>query len=108
MLAVVIAALAACGGGESGPFDGALDCEQAWSESYTYEEGMEASLRPIDAMQEWAGATYPEATWSIHVVDARTGTVVIDELEVAVLLVDELPSETFAPMSARGCTDFAP
>ena len=105
---MLIAVLAACGGAESGPFDGSLDCEQAWSESYTYEEGTEAALRPIDAMQEWARNSFTDVSWTIHVVDARTGTVVVEGEEVAVVVVDELPSETFAPVSARGCADFTP
>ncbi len=107
-LATLLVTLAACGSADDGPFDGTLDCDQVWSAVIEVDPQAEASVTPFDAMLEWAGGTYPDAEWSIHVVTARTGTVVIDEQEIALITVEELPTETFAAVGAEGCDGYEP
>ena len=100
--------VAACGSGdasESG-LDGVLDCQpEAWSTTYSYEADAEGSLTPIAAMESWAQA-YMGADYLIEIVDARTGTVVIEGAEIALIKVVELPTETFAATRVSGCEGF--
>lgn len=64
---------------------------------------------PFDAMVEEADALasrYGTADYGIHVIDARTGTMVAGGSEVALLKVAELPTETFLVEQVERCPDF--
>lgn len=64
---------------------------------------------PFDAMVEEADALAPRygaVDYGIHVIDARTGTLVAEGSEVALLKVTELPTETFLVETVERCPDF--
>ncbi len=107
--AIVLLLVVACGSSESPEgFDGAIDCsEAAWSVTIPYLWDHEGEMTPFDAMVDWS-TTYDSHQPSVHVDSARTGTVVIDGSEVAVMQVIELPTETFEVIEAEGCAGFEP
>ena len=102
----VVVAMSACGGGDDSGFDGALDCVgESWTTTFDYATDDEGEITPFAAMEAWT-SIYESFEFTIHVVDARTGTVVVDGAEIAVMQVDELASETFVVVSASGCKGF--
>ena len=107
--AAFLISVAACGSPESPEgFDGSLDCgEGAWSRTVEYERDHEGARTPFDAMVEWSGF-YQDRGHRIHVESSRTGTVVVDGVEVAFMRVIELPTETFEVVESSGCEGFEP
>ncbi len=87
-------------------YDGQIDCgEPAWSWETEYDRTVEAELTPYDAMVAFASA-YEDRSPIVHVVSARTATLVIDNQEVVFVRVLELATETFATVEANGCQGF--
>ena len=109
LAAIVLLLAVACGSPEDPEgFDGAIDCgDGAWSQELEYERDHEGEPTPFDAMVDWSGF-YDDRQYSIHVESSRTGTVVVDGVEVAFMRVIELPTETFEVVEARGCSGFEP
>lgn len=112
-------AVAACGSGEEPPAgapDGELDCPpETGGEQVTAvrerDPAMEGARTPFDAMVREAEALisgYGSGDYGIHVIDARTGTMVTGGAEVARLNVVELPSETFTVEKIERCPNFNP
>ena len=106
---IVLLVAAACGSSENPEgFDGVIDCgAAAWSQELEYERDHEGESTPFNAMVDWSGF-YDDRQYSIHVESSRTGTVVVDGVEVAFMRVVELPTETFEVVEASGCAGFEP
>ncbi len=115
ILALSLAA-AACGSDPppAGAPDGELDCPpETGGESIVnrnWGSDSEGARTPFEAMVAEADALisrYGTNDYGIHVIDARTGTIVTGGAEVARLSVVELPTETFAVDKIERCPDFA-
>ena len=109
LLVVPLVMISACGSDAVDPSapDGELDCSGTVQTAvYDYGPDAEGSVTPFEAMQAWAEDSDLGPEWSIHVVDARTGTVVVNGSEVAEVLVDELATETFAHVQVTSCPGF--
>lgn len=107
---------AACGSDPppAGAPDGELDCPpETGGESIVnrnWGSELEGARTPFEAMVAEADALisrYGTNDYGIHVIDARTGTIVTGGAEVARLSVVELPTETFAVDKIERCPDFA-
>ena len=108
MTAVFLLAVACGSPDHPEGFDGSLDCgDAAWSRTMEYERDHKGARTPFDAMVEWS-SVYRDHQHRIHVESSRTGTVVVDGVEIAFMRVIELPSETFAVVEATGCAGFEP
>lgn len=109
LAAVVLALAVACGSPENPEgFDGDIDCgDGAWSQEFAYDRDHEGARTPYDTMVEWSGF-YRDRQYRIHVETSRTGTVVVDSVEVAFMRVIELPTETYEVVEASGCSGFEP
>lgn len=109
---------AACGSDPplpAGAPDGELDCPpETGGEPVVVnrdrDSDPEGARTPFEAMVAEANALisrYGTNDYGIHVIDARTGTIVTGGAEVARLSVVELPTETFAVGKIERCPDFA-
>lgn len=109
LAAILLLVAVGCGSTEDPEgFDGAIDCGDAsWSRELEYERDHEGEPTPFDAMVDWSGF-YQDRQHRIHVDSSRTGTVVVDGVEVAFMRVVELPSETYEVVEASGCPGFEP
>ena len=110
VLAVALVLWASACGSPDHPegFDGAIDCgDGAWLRTMEYERDHQGARTPFDAMVEWSGF-YQDRGHRIHVESSRTGTVVVDGVEVAFMRVIELPTETFEVVESSGCEGFEP
>ena len=108
---------AACGSDPPPPAgapDGELDCPpETGGEPVVVNRNpgsdSEGVRTPFDAMVVEADALisrYGDGDYGIHVIDARTGTVVTGGAEVARLSVVELPTETFLVGRVEMCPEF--
>ena len=107
--AILLLGAVACGSPDNPEgFDGVIDCGDAtWSQEFEYERDHEGESTPFNAMVDWSGF-YDDRQYSIHVESSRTGTVVVDGVEVAFMRVVELPTETFEVVETSGCSGFEP
>lgn len=114
---MALAAGASCGSQPAPPPgapDGDLDCPPEMGDERAVavaerEPGAVGARTPFDAMVEEADILAPRYgadDYGIHVIDARTGTVVAEGREVALLKVEELPTETFMVEKVERCPDF--
>ena len=88
--------------------DGEIDCEATiWTVTVDRPDS-DGEPTPFAAMEMWADTAYTSSDHTIHVVTARTATVVIDGAEVALITVDELADETFSMSGVQGCPGFEP
>lgn len=110
---------AACGSDPPPPAgapDGDLDCPPEAGGgpvviNRNWGSDSEGARTPFDAMVVEADALisrYGAGDYGIHVIDARTGTVVTGGAEVARLSVVELPTETFLVDKLEMCPEFHP
>lgn len=103
MLAAALALSACVGGADLGSVEGAdgtLDCAMAVTTSY---EPTTGERTPFDAMLGWATDALGIEQPVIHVLDARSGTVVVGDAEIALITVDELADETFGVIQTEAC-----
>ena len=108
MAATALLVACSAGGVDPGAPDGEIDCEATiWTMTVDRpDSGGEQT--PFAAMEMWADAGYANSDHTIHVVTARTATVVIDGAEVALITVEELADETFSMIRVEGCRGFEP
>ncbi len=106
---ILLLSVTACGSSDNPEgFDGEIDCgDPAWFQEHVYDRGHEGERTAFDAMVDWSGF-YQDRQHRIHVESSRTGTVVIDGVEVAFMRAVELATETFEVVEAKGCPGFEP